>query len=256
MNTALDGERPIALVTGASKRVGRAIACEFARRGFDIVAHSRLPHAECGAGVDAELAHLGARVLHAACDFDEVDLVEAWAADLARRVPRVDVVVHSASTYEATPFNSITGDDALRHFRVNALAPLVISRQLAPRLLQSSIHGGGAIVAIADMHAMGRPRKGFAAYSMSKAALIEMVRSLSRDLAPGVRVNAIAPGVVAFPGDGPESCPEFQEEYLRRVPLARAGTPTDAAKAVAWLALDAAYITGEVVRLDGGRWLA
>jgi pteridine reductase len=107
-----------------------------------------------------------------------------------------------------------------------------------------------------DMHALGRPRKGFAAYSMSKAALIEMVRCLARDLAPRVRVNGVAPGVVAFPESGYESTPDLQAKYLSRVPLDRSGTPEDAAEAVRWLALDARYTTGEIVRVDGGRWLA
>jgi pteridine reductase len=106
-----------------------------------------------------------------------------------------------------------------------------------------------------DIHASERPRKNFAAYSMSKAALEQMVRVLALELAPKVRVNGVAPGVVAFPDSGAESDPEMQARYLKRVPLARSGTPEEAAEAVRWLALDATYTTGEVVRVDGGRWL-
>jgi pteridine reductase len=102
---------------------------------------------------------------------------------------------------------------------------------------------------------MGRPRKDFAAYAMSKAALVEMVHCLARDLAPQVRVNAIAPGVIAWPEAGYESDPIDQAKYVRRIPLGRAGTPEDAAKVVRWLAFEATYITGEVIRVDGGRWL-
>jgi pteridine reductase len=90
---------------------------------------------------------------------------------------------------------------------------------------------------------------------MSKAALEEMVRSLARDLAPNVRVNGVAPGVVAWPDSGHESEASEQARYLKRVPLGRAGEPEDAAKAVVWLALDATYVTGDVIRVDGGRWL-
>ena len=78
---------------------------------------------------------------------------------------------------------------------------------------------------------------------------------LARELAPRVRVNCVAPGVVAFPGRGRESDPESQAVYLKRVPMGRAGTPEDAAEAVRWLALDARYTTGQVVRVDGGRWI-
>jgi pteridine reductase len=111
-------------------------------------------------------------------------------------------------------------------------------------------------VCMTDIHAMGRPRRDHAAYAMSKAALAQMVDSLARDLAPRVRVNAVAPGVVAWPEDGAEADAAMQARYLSRVPLGRAGTPGDASGAVAWLALDAAYVTGQTIRVDGGRWLA
>ncbi len=115
--------------------------------------------------------------------------------------------------------------------------------------------GGGAVVAMADIHAMGLPRPAFSAYAMSKAALVEMVRSLARELAPRVRVNGVAPGVVAWPEQGYESESGAQAAYLKRVPLARAGAPEEAAAAVAWLAMDATYVTGQILRLDGGRSL-
>ena len=103
---------------------------------------------------------------------------------------------------------------------------------------------------------MGRPRKDFAAYSMSKAALVEMVRSLARDLAPHARAVGVAPGVVAWPDEGHESDDEAQQAYLKRVPLDRPGTPEDAAAMICWLALDATYVTGQIIPLDGGRSLA
>jgi pteridine reductase len=90
---------------------------------------------------------------------------------------------------------------------------------------------------------------------MSKAALGEMVRGLALELAPGVRVNGVAPGVVAFPETGEENSPEMQARYLKRVPLGREGTVEEAAEAVRWLALVATYTTGQVVRVDGGRWV-
>ena len=90
---------------------------------------------------------------------------------------------------------------------------------------------------------------------MSKAALVEMVRTLAIELAPEVRVNGVAPGVVAWPEEGYESDADAQRRYLKRVPMKRAGTPEDAAEAVRWLALEARYTTGEIVRVDGGRAL-
>jgi pteridine reductase len=133
------------------------------------------------------------------------------------------------------------------------VAPLILTARLAPLLRESERPGGGSVVAMVDILAMGKPRRDFVAYSMSKAALAEMVRSSARDLAPHVRVNGVAPGVVAWPDAGAEATPEAQERYLRRVPLGRSGTPEEAAEVVRWLALDATYVTGEIIRVDGGR---
>lgn len=251
----MNGARPIAIVTGAARRVGRAIALELAGAGCDVVITYRESEAEATSCVKAIEAQ-GAAARSHRLDLDDPGAVEALGARLASDLPRADVLVHNASIYGPTPLDRVTATDTLRHFRTNALAPLLLTKALAPRLRESALPHGGAVVAMADMHALGRPRMGFAPYAMSKAALIEMVRSLARELAPQVRVNAIAPGVVAFPEKGYEADAEAQAAYVRRVPLQRSGTPEDAAKAARWLALEAGYITGEVIRVDGGRWLA
>lgn len=247
--------KPVAVITGAAKRVGLAVAGVFAKAGFDLVMtyRSSREHAHEAA---AELRKAGANVRLEQLDLDRLGDVIDRGLRLAKELRRVDVLVHNASVYEPTPLKDLVPEDALRHLRINAAAPLLLSKHLATRLAESPLPAGGAIVAMCDMHAMGRPRKDFVAYSMSKAALVEMVRSLARELAPKVRVNGVAPGVVAFPETGKESDPQVQGQYLSRVPLQRAGTPEDAAEVVRWLALDAAYTTGEIVRVDGGRWLA
>lgn len=251
----LEGRRPVALVTGGAVRVGRAVCLEFARRGCDILL-THLTRPEAAAEVCAQVAALGGRGTCARLDLSDLAAVEAFAHRVAKLTPRMDVLVHNASLYAPTPLASVTPADLLRNYTVNAAAPLLLTRGLAGRLAESDLAGGGAVVAMGDMHALGRPRRGFCAYAMSKAALGEMVRTLALDLAPKVRVNGVAPGVVAFPDSGFESDPNMQARYLQRVPLNRAGTPEDAANAVRWLALEANYVTGEMVRLDGGRWLA
>ncbi len=245
--------RPVAVVTGGVRRVGLAIAEALAGAGCDLVLtyHTSTDDARAA---EQRMRGLGASVKLEKIDLDDGAAVEALGSRLG--AARVDVLIHNASVYGPTPAAELSAEAALKFFRVNALAPLLLSRRLAARLAESPLPGGGAIVAMADMHAMGRPRKEFAPYSMSKAALIEMVRTLARELAPRVRVNGVAPGVVAFPESGYESGEEMQKAYLSRVPLGRSGTPADAAEVVRWLALDAAYVTGEVVRVDGGRWLA
>ena len=247
--------KPLAMITGAAKRVGLATATTFAKLGFDLVItyRSSREHAHEAA---AELRKLGANVRLEQLDLDRLGDVIERGLRLAKELRRLDVLVHNASIYEPTPLKELVPEQVLTHLRINAAAPLLLSKHLAARLAESPLPAGGAIVAMCDMHALGRPRKDFVAYSMSKAALAEMVQSLARELAPKVRVNGVAPGVVAFPESGKESDPEMQKQYLSRVPMQRSGTPEDAAEIVRWLALDAAYTTGEIVRVDGGRWLA
>jgi len=251
---SFSGQRPVALVTGAARRVGRAIATELALRGCDVVIHANTSLDEAQETLDACRSR-GARALIWACDLAQSNALPAAAGELARSLPRLDVLVHNASVYGPSPLAEVTPERALADFAVNALAPLLLSKVFAPLLRSSPLASGGAIVALADIHVLGRPRRDFVSYAMAKAALVQMVECLARDLAPSVRVNAVAPGVVAWPEHGYESDPSMQEAYLRRVPLARPGTPADTAKAVVFLALDAAYTTGTVLRLDGGRWL-
>lgn len=248
-------DRPVAMITGGARRVGAAIARELARAGCDVIITARTGVAQAEA-LAGELRQGGAAARVLALDLSDAAAIEAAARGLVGELQRLDVLIHNASLYAPSPLAALRADEALEHYRVNALAPLVLSARLAPLLARSRLIGGGAIVAMLDMHALGRPRRDYSAYSMSKAALAEMVRCLARDLAPSVRVNGVAPGVVAWPEAGPESDDASQRAYLARVPLARAGTPEDAARAVRWLALEASYVTGEIVRVDGGRWLA
>jgi pteridine reductase len=243
------------MVTGAARRVGAAIARELARCGCDLILACRTSAADAEV-LAAELRAAGAAARVLCFDLDDFTQVERVAADLSRELDRLDVLVHNASLYEPTPPDRPSAERALALYRVNALAPLLLTLRLGPLLARSVMPGGGSVVALADVHALGRPRRHYSAYSMSKAALIEMVRCLARDLAPAVRVNAVAPGVVAWPDHGPDADPAVQRDYLTRVPLARPGTPLDAAQAVRFLALEAAYTTGEVLRVDGGRRLA
>ncbi|HZW08581.1 MAG TPA: SDR family oxidoreductase, partial [Phycisphaerales bacterium] len=244
----------VALVTGGARRVGRAICLALAGRGCDVVLtrNTSAPEAEAtareieSAGVDARIAPL---------DLADAARSADWGRAIAGELPRLDVLVHSASTYDPSPLDGLDLAHAEAQLRVNALSPLALSAALAPLLARSPLRGGGAIVAMLDIHAAGLPRRDHAAYAMSKAALGAMMRTLALELAPSVRVNGVAPGVVAWPESGPEADPTMQERYLSRVPLGRAGTPEEAASAVAFLALDATYTTGAVLRVDGGRSL-
>ena len=251
--------RPLAIITGAAKRVGRASALALAKAGCDIIITYRGSKPEAEQTI-ADAIALGASIEECRAipiELGDPEAVESLGIDLARTLARLDVLMHNASTYERTPLASVTPESALQAFRINALAPLLLSKHLGPLLAGSDISGGGSIVAMCDIHAMGEhglPRsRDFAAYSMSKAALAEMVRTLARELAPRVRVNGVAPGVAAWPDSGHESDKAAQQAYLSKVPLARAGTPEECAQVVRWLALEATYLTGEIIRFDGGR---
>jgi pteridine reductase len=248
------GERPVALLTGAARRVGLASATALARAGCDILITYRSSAAEAESAL-AGLRAIGVEAAAERLDLDDLVGAERWAEHAAKPLPRLDVLVHNASTYTRSPLATLTAEQLMANYRVHAAAPALLSRHLAPLLSASPREGGGAIIAMCDIHALGRPRRDYAAYSMSKAALAELVRTLALELAPRVRVNGVAPGAVAFAEEGPDADPEMQQRYLSRVPLARSGTPQDAAAVVKWLAMDATYLTGEIIRVDGGRWI-
>lgn len=251
----LGEERPVAIVTGGARRVGAEICRTLARSGCDVLVTYNHSVDEAQA-LREELQALGVAAGCVQLRLESESGIEAFVDFVKQFLPRLDALVHNASRYVPTPLASLTAEELLLHMQINAMAPALLSASLAPMLAQSSMPAGGAIVALCDIHAMGRPRKDFLGYSMSKAALAEMVQTLAKNLAPQVRVNGVAPGVVAFPEAGYESDPEMQERYLSRVPLGRSGTPGDAAEVARWLIFDAGYITGEIIRLDGGRWLA
>lgn len=244
--------RPRTLVTGAARRVGLAVACEFARRGHDLVMLVRALDARAEEAADAVRAASGgaATVEIRACDLDDSEAVSSLGASLMDGP--IDALVHCAARYESQPIGQIDPGTALSHYRVNALAPLMLAQALRGALTSSVLPGGGAIVLFSDMHTQGRFYRGHASYFASKGAVDALVGALAVELAPKVRVNGIAPGVVAWPVDADEG---FKARYLARTPLGRAGTPAEAAACAAWLAIDAHFVNGEIIRLDGGRWL-
>jgi len=235
--------------------VGAAIATALGGAGCDVLVTYRQSEQAardtCAALASASGVCAGALLL----DLDNPATAASKIGRVARSLPRVDVLVHNAAAYESTPFGDITQEQALGMWRTNALSPLLLSQELAPLLCASPLPCGGAIVCMVDMHALGQPRKRFSPYLMSKAALHAMAQALALELAPEVRVNAVAPGVVAFPEVGEEADPDMQQRYLSHVPLARSGSLEEAARAVRFLALEATYTTGEVLRVDGGRFL-
>lgn len=239
--------KPLAVVTGGAKRVGRAICIALAQRGFDLVLSYRhsLEDAELTSGLcSSHGAHVDARPL----DLQDLSSAEHFCDSLLNDFSEIHLLIHCAGVYEPSPWGSITYDSLLSHAHVNLFVPILITQRLTPALKAA----GGSVLFFGDIHARQRPRRRYLSYALSKAAVEAAVGLLAREMAPEVRVNGIAPGVIAWPED---TNADERASYEKRIPLARSGTPEDAAALAAFLACDAPYITGEIVSLDGGRRL-
>lgn len=240
----------VVLITGGAKRVGAAICRRMHAAGANLMLHYRASAGEARL-LQAELN--GARA-------DSVALIQADLLDLkampslveqtVQRFGRLDALVNNASSFYASPIGEITAavwDDLMG---TNLRAPLFLAQAAAPALRKSQ----GAIVNIADIHA-DRPLKNYVVYSVAKSGLVALTRSLARELAPEVRVNAVAPGPILWPDDA-----SFDEVSRQRIIshtlLKREGTPDDIARTVHFLLADATYMTGETINVDGGRHIA
>jgi pteridine reductase len=237
--------RKVALVTGGARRVGRAIVERLAGAGFDIAFTYNKSRSQAQDLADS-LTAAGRRIAMIHADFTEPEsAVAALAQSFRVQFDQLDVLVNNASVYEASSLHGATLDQGRRFWAVHVETPLLLLRHFDKMLRASRGH----VINMSDLLAE-RPWPQYLVYSASKAALSNLTLSLARELAPEVTVNAIAPGVVEWPEDYPE---EERRKYLKRVPLARAGTPQDVANLVHFLCTEGSYITGQIIRLDGGR---
>jgi pteridine reductase len=245
----------VALITGGAKRVGRAVALDLAEHGFDVALTYR-QSAEAAAEVVREVRKKRRSAVAIEADLAEPTVGEAVRSQFAQHFGRLDALVHNAAVFSQSPLGQIEADRYDRDQAINARAPLLLTQAFGDRLkahyTADDPASAGRVVNLVDMHVLGRPRPGYASYAASKAALLQLNETLALELAPAVTVNAIAPGVVAWADDYTE---QDKADYLQRVPLGRPGTVTETAAAVRFLITEAHYTTGEVVRLDGGRWL-
>lgn len=241
-------ERPAVLITGSARRLGAAIARGLHAAGFDVALHCHASRAEADAlATELESLRAGSTVVLQA-DLAAFDRLPELVAHAVGRFGRLDALVNNASAFFPTPIGEATPDQWDALFNANARAPFFLAQAAAPHLRASR----GAIVNLADIHAE-RPLRDHALYGMSKAALVHMTRALALELAPDVRVNAIAPGAILWPDTGKADA--AKQALLERTPLQRTGTPEEVADTVRWLLRDATYVTGQVIRLDGGRML-
>jgi len=233
-----------AFVTGAGIRVGRAIALALADAGYDLVLHANAS-LQALEEVAAEARRRGRTVDLRTADLSDGAAVDRLAADVRAAHPALDLVVHNAGLFERAPFGTIDRARYRRMQAVNLDAPFFLTQGLLPALRAAA---APCVIHVTDI-AADRPYEGYAHYSVSKAGLAMLTRALAVELAPHVRVNAVAPGTVAFPPDFDAAA---RAAVLARVPLRREGDPEDVARAVVFLAQQP-YLTGQVIDVDGGR---
>ena len=240
----------VALVTGAGRRVGRAIADALSREGM----RSAIHYNESREGADdlcAEISARGGEAEAFGADLTDVAATGALIDEVVRRFGALDVLVNSAAVMLRTPFGEVTAKDWDDMFALNLRAPFFLS-QAAARAMgwrgSSEKARGGAIVNIADLAAY-ESWPGYVPHGISKAGIVRMTKSLAKVLGPSIRVNAVAPGAVLLPEDFSESDAAHLADTS---PLRRLGEPGDVSDAVLFL-LKAEFVTGETIIVDGGR---
>jgi 3-oxoacyl-[acyl-carrier protein] reductase/pteridine reductase len=236
----------VALVTGAAKRIGRSVALRLASEGADVAVNYRSSKGDAEEVV-AEIAALGRRAAAFRADVAKREDVTAMFAAVEKEFGRLDILVNNAGMFFPAKFEELTEEQWDRILDTNLKSQFLCSQAATPMLRRG---GHGRIINFASLGGL-LAWPAYTHYCVSKAGVIMLTRCLARALAPEITVNAIAPGTISFPGDAPK----LAEDFIRRAPLRRTGTPQDIDDAVVFLA-QSAFVTGQVIVVDGGRSLA
>lgn len=237
-----------ALITGAAARIGAEIATTLHASGMNIVIHYRSSAAKAEA-LSVKLNTLrenSATTLQA--DLLKTGTLNELVSQAAGIWGGLDVLVNNASSFYPTPVGEITEEHWDDLLGSNLKAPLFLSQAATPHLRKTQ----GCIINIVDIHGF-RPMKAHPVYCAAKAGLAMLTQSLAKELGPDIRVNGVAPGAIMWPSS--ELDKDIQKSILERTALKRQGGPEDIAKTVKFLVMDAGYITGQVIPVDGGRSL-
>ncbi|HEY1422951.1 MAG TPA: SDR family oxidoreductase [Candidatus Acidoferrum sp.] len=232
----------VALVTGAGKRLGHAVALRLAEEGADVAVHYH-GSAKDAAEVVGKIEEMGRRAVAIRANLQSVDEIRKLFLDAGNELGRLDLLVNSAANFLPGTVISTTEEIWDASLDTNVKALFFCAQAAAPMLRRSK----GCIVNFADTGGLlGWP--GFISHSISKAGVVMLTKCLAKALAPEVRVNAIAPGTITMPGDPPE----WEQEFVQLAPLKKTGKPSDIADAVVYLAT-AEFMTGHTLVIDGGR---
>ena len=240
----------VALVTGAARRIGAEIVRILHDAGMNIVLHYNASEEEA-IEFCAQLNQIRQNsAVTMRADLQDADAQKSLITRAAKIWNRLDVLVNNASRFYRTPINSITDfawDDLIIS---NLKGPFFLSCAAAPILAEHQ----GCIINITDINTE-RPLKDYSIYCISKSGLSMMTKVLARELAPNVRVNAVAPGAIIWPEGDNALTEESKQKVVNAIPLLRSGVPEDIAKAVLYFVRDADYVTGQTICVDGGRLL-
>jgi pteridine reductase len=246
MESAMQGK--VVLVTGGAKRVGAAICRRLHAAGAELAVHYHNSAQEALALQD-ELNELRPRSAAAfQADLLDLDALPKLVHKVVKKFGQLDALVNNASSFYATPLAEVDEQQWHDLLGTNLRAPLFLAQAAAAELRRRH----GCIVNIADIHAE-RPMHGHLLYSVAKAGLAALTRALAQEMAPQVRVNAVAPGVIMWPENAAWMDEEQRRKIVAHTLLKREGEPGDIAKIVAFLIQDAPYVTGQIIAVDGGR---
>ena len=234
----------VAVVTGGAVRIGRALSLALADAGADVVVHHSHSTTEADATL-AEIASRGRRALGVCVDFsDPVPAAQRVVAEAINNFGRLDVLINSAAIFGSGTLASMNESEWDHHFAINLKAPCFLCREFA------ALHAPGdpgCIINIVDWRAL-RPHPGNLAYTLTKAALVTMTEILAQELAPDIRVNAVAPGAILPPAGAGGG---YLERLANKIPLRRTGSVDDVTSAALYL-LEAEFVTGEILCVTGG----
>jgi NAD(P)-dependent dehydrogenase (short-subunit alcohol dehydrogenase family) len=250
VNAILDENYPlagrVALVTGAGKRLGQAIALRLAEKGADIIVHYRNSRAEAQTTV-SQIEALGRRAVAIEAELTNMAAIRQLFVEIEKQFGRLDTLINSAANFIQTDFAAVTEEVWDASLDTNLKAPFFCAQAAAPLLKKS---GKGVIINFSDTGGL-LGWTDYLPHSIAKAGIVMMTRGLAKALAPEIRVNALAPGTITMPGDPPW----WEPHFIQRAPLRRTGNPREIADAVLFL-IQSEFITGETLVIDGGRTLS
>lgn len=249
-NTATENLR-VALITGAAARIGAALVCSLHQQGYRIVLHYNKSQQRAETLAQSLNAVRADSVRIVQADLLDTEAVLNLAKSAQQCWGRMDVLINNASAFFPTPLADLQEDDWINLLRSNAKAPLFLCKELQQALKQSN----GCIINIIDSTAM-HGLSGFTPYAMAKAALANMTHSLAKELAPEIRVNGISPGIILWPEFGEGLSEAHKQQALSHTALQRMGSVDDITHAALFLISQATYLTGQIIRVDGGAALA